>query len=110
MSLIGRPYEAGAKGPDKFDCSGLIHYVYRSVNVILPLTVEGLMKIGKDIRREDLKAGDIVFFRDKTGLHAGIMVNRRDFVHASKKKGVGLDSIDSPYWKKRLAGFKSVIF
>lgn len=110
ISLIGKPYEAGAKGPSKFDCSGLIHYVFRTVGVILPLTADGLMKVGKDVTNDEVRPGDLVFFREKGGVHVGIMVNRKDFVHASKRKGVGVDSLDSSYWKGRLLGFRSVIF
>lgn len=28
-SLIGRPYAAGARGPDAFDCFGLVQFVWR---------------------------------------------------------------------------------
>lgn len=34
--MIGRPYVWGAEGPDAFDCSGLMQYVFQEVGVSLP--------------------------------------------------------------------------
>ena len=33
---LGKPYQWGAAGPDKFDCSGLVMYVYDNLGVQLP--------------------------------------------------------------------------
>ncbi len=110
ISLIGKPYSPGGKGPDRFDCSGLIHYVYRSVNIILPLTTERLINVGVEVTRESAMPADIVIFKIKKELHAGIMINRDEFVHASKSRGVAVDTLRSPYWEKNVLTFRSVIF
>jgi cell wall-associated NlpC family hydrolase len=60
---IGDPYVWGAEGPDAFDCSGLVEYVYRHFGLKTPRTtsemqsgVGGLQAIGK----AELQPGDLV--------------------------------------------------
>ncbi|MCS7281307.1 MAG: C40 family peptidase [Desulfobacterota bacterium] len=110
LSLLGKPYMAGGKGPERFDCSGLIHYVFKKVNIDLPISTEKLIKVGIEVAKENVLPGDIVFFKIQKDLHAGIMLNKEEFIHASKAKGVGVDSLRSPYWERRVLTFRSVIF
>src|SRR5260370_1427912 len=35
---LGKPYEFGKQGPDKFDCSGLVQHAYRQAGIELPRT------------------------------------------------------------------------
>jgi len=70
---------------------------------------EGQMRLGSEIKREHILPGDLVFFKIKKELHAGIMINKNDFIHASKTKGVTVDHIDLSYWKNSLLGFRSIL-
>ena len=57
--------------------------------------------MGKRIRRSQLRAGDLVFF--KTGWakrHVGIYSGSGRFIHASTSKGVISSQLDSDYWRK----------
>jgi len=38
-SKMGKPYIWGHTGPDSFDCSGLVHWAYKSVGKIVPRLV-----------------------------------------------------------------------
>jgi len=109
LSLQGAPYRSGAKGPDKFDCSGLVYYVYGRSRVSLPLTVSAQGRVGAEITWRSVQPGDLVMFKIGRDDHVGIMVNRVDFVHASSSRGVVVDSMNSPYWKRHFTGFRSVI-
>ena len=109
IGVLGRPYKNGAKGPDSFDCSGLIHYVYKRVSVTLPVTAEQQMGAGLDVPPANILPGDLVFFKIKKDFHAGIMLNKKDFIHSSKTKGVCVDSIDSTYWKRSILCFRSIL-
>lgn len=110
IELHGRPYRNGAKGPDAFDCSGFIHYVYKRWGIILPVNTEGLLKIGYEINKQHVLPGDIVIFKIKKDFHAGIMLNKDEFIHASKTKGVGIDSIENNhYWKKAVVTYRRII-
>ncbi len=109
VEMHGKPYRSGAKGPDAFDCSGFIYYVYKRWGIILPVNTEGLMKVGYSIGRYNIRPGDIVIFRIKKALHSGIMLNRNEFIHASSSRGVAIDNTEDPYWKKSIIGYRSVL-
>ncbi|MCX5802834.1 MAG: C40 family peptidase [Proteobacteria bacterium] len=109
MELHGKPYKGGAKGPDAFDCSGLVHYVYKKSDIVLPITAEGLNGAGHEIPRGSVLPGDLVFFKIKRDLHVGIMISKGEFVHASKSKGVTIDDINSGYWSRNLQGFRCIL-
>ncbi|OPX95619.1 MAG: putative endopeptidase p60 precursor [Syntrophorhabdus sp. PtaU1.Bin002] len=108
LALQGKPYRSGAKGPDAFDCSGFVHYVYRSSSIILPVTSDALSRTGVEITHEYSLPGDLVFFKIKRDLHVGIMVNQKKFIHASVSRGIVVDDLALPYWTKTLLAFRSV--
>ncbi len=109
IEMHGKPYRSGAKGPDAFDCSGLIYYVFKRWGVILPKNTEGLMKVGYNVNRNNIRPGDIIIFKVKKELHSGIVLNRNEFIHASSSRGVDIDNIESPYWKRFVIGYRSVL-
>ncbi len=108
-TLLGKPYRNGAKGPDAFDCSGYVYHVYGRFGVAMPVSTEGLTRMGREVSREDVTRGDLAIFRIKADQHVGIMINGLEFIHASKSKGVTIDSIDAPYWKRNFSRFQRVL-
>jgi len=104
---LGKPYQWGAEGPDKFDCSGLVMYVYNRLGVKLP-RVSGLQAYsGVHVDYRDLQPGDLVFFKlnGSTIDHVGIYVGRSKFVHApSKYQPVKTESLNNSYWRGRFKG------
>jgi cell wall-associated NlpC family hydrolase len=106
LQHLGRPYRSGAKGPNAFDCSGFIHYVYKRFQISLPPITEGQIKVSYEIPPEQFLPGDLVFFRIKKDFHAGIMVNKREFIHASKSRGIAVDDVESDYWRKNFLCFR----
>ena len=109
ITLLGKHYRNGAKGPDTFDCSGFVYYVYGRFNVALPLSTAGLNKTGYAISKDGVTAADLAIFRISGDYHVGIMVNRIEFVHASKSRGVVIDRIDAPYWRRNFSHFRRVL-
>lgn len=109
VGYVGKPYKNGAKGPDAFDCSGFIHHVFKRFDVNLPYTTEELDRVGYPIPRDGAVAGDLVVFRIKRSYHIGIMVNGSDFVHASLSRGVAIDNVEQPYWKRSIVRFRRVM-
>ncbi|WP_238883118.1 C40 family peptidase [Clostridium sp. YIM B02551] len=86
-NFIGRPYVWGATGPDAFDCSGLVQYVYRHFGINLPRTTYDQVNVGSPVSYGDLQPGDIVF---TNGIgHVGIYVGGGQMLHASMP-GVGV--------------------
>jgi cell wall-associated NlpC family hydrolase len=109
MTLMGKPYKSAAKGPDAFDCSGLVYYVYKRFDIPLPYTTEELDRAGFEIPRQSVLPGDLVFFKIKRAYHMGIMVDGHGFIHASKSRGVAIDKLNTPYWQKSLLRFRRVL-
>ena len=81
---MGKPYKYGATGPDSYDCSGLVYYIYNRLGITLPRTANAQSKVGVYVSKEDLDYGDLVFFarNGKTVNHVGIYVGNGEFVHA----------------------------
>ncbi|MDR2017315.1 MAG: C40 family peptidase [Syntrophobacterales bacterium] len=108
VSLHGSPYRSGSKGPDSFDCSGFVYYVYKKSGITLPVSTDRLIVEGREVSRDWVQPGDLVFFKINRELHVGIMVNRKEFIHASKSRGIAVDDLDANYWKRNFHSFRTV--
>lgn len=86
-TLLGSPYVYGASGPNSFDCSGFVYYVFRHFDVTLNRGATGQLDNGTAIERSQLRPGDLVFFFDGKVTtpvsHVGIYVGEDSFIHAS---------------------------
>lgn len=101
---LGSPYRYGGNGPGGFDCSGLVHFAYAEAGVDVPRTTGGLWQATDSVRREQLRPGDILFFRiDGKPGHVGIYLGEDYFVHApSTGKTVSTRSLNDRYYANRL--------
>lgn len=111
LSLRGAPYRNGGVSPDGFDCSGFVRYVYQQHGVAMPREVREQFKVGKQIDRDRLEAGDLVFFSTVApgASHVGIVIGGDQFVHAPSEKGVvRVESLSQQYWASRFIGAKRV--
>ena len=81
MRYLGVPYRWGGASPSGgFDCSGFTMYVYAQVGISLPHYTGSQWGMGTPVSRDQLEAGDLVFFN---GLgHVGIYVGGGNFIHA----------------------------
>lgn len=70
----GDPYVYGAAGPNSFDCSGLVRYVYLQLGISLPHNTTMQYYAMPHVSRAAALPGDIVFFHDSAGAisHDGI--------------------------------------
>ena len=81
------------------DCSGFTQAMLKDVyNTPLPRTTSEQKYIGKQISKNDLKVGDLVFFRKNH--HVGIYMGNGNFIHSSTKRGVEMNTLDSGYYAK----------
>ena len=103
---LGAPYVWGAIGPNSFDCSGFIGYVFKSVaNLNLPRVSSAQATFKPKISSNSMTKGDLVFFETTGGghiSHVGIYMGNRQFIHASsgKSRRVMVSSLDSDYYSK----------
>lgn len=109
VTLLGKPYRSAAKGPDSFDCSGLVYYVYKRFDITVPYHTEGINRVGREVPADDIMVGDLVVFKIKREYHVGIMISKREFIHASKSRGVAVDSIEARYWRRNFSHFRRVL-
>ncbi|MFA7386286.1 MAG: C40 family peptidase [Thiohalobacteraceae bacterium] len=107
QQMIGRPYRIGGDGPRGFDCSGLTRYAYGRAGIALPRTSAAQFSTARPIARSDVRPGDLLFFNinGQRASHVGIYVGEGRFIHApSTGKRVSVESLDNPYWRRRIIG------
>lgn len=105
--MLGAPYRAGGASPRGFDCSGLVRYSFGRIGVSVPRTAAEQFARARPVGQRALQPGDLVFFNigGRRVSHVGIYVGERRFVHApSNGKQVSVDSLDNPYWRRRMVG------
>lgn len=99
----GSPYRYGGMSSDGFDCSGFILTAYReALGQQLPRTTSQMLAAGREVRRDQVEPGDVVFFRiGGKEQHAGIYMGGSRFIHSSSSVGVTESSLNSQYWQNR---------
>lgn len=114
----GAPYVFGAEGPDEFDCSGFMQYLFRQVaGVDLPRTAASQWDTGKEVLKAKRKPGDLIFWENtrSTDLnhnsitHVGIYVDDDTFIGAQGSTGVAYADLTRDYWQNRYAGAKRMV-
>jgi cell wall-associated NlpC family hydrolase len=112
--LIGKPFQRGGRGPDGYDCAGLVVEVLRRRNIHLsiPDTPESnhdqLVSMREILRAKWIDIprawpGCVVYFKPA---HVGIMLTRTNFLHVAEDVGqVCIERLEGPTWPRRFAGF-----
>ncbi len=100
--FLGAPYRLGGSSVKGLDCSAFVRKIYDFFGITLPRTAHEQARIGISVLREELEAGDLVFFNTRKWLgHVGIYIGNNEFVHASSRnKGVRIDSLKAPYYDR----------
>lgn len=109
MDLLGIRYRRGGTSPETgFDCSGFVSHVFREgMGLILPRNAKDLSSSGEEIRLDQLRPGDLVFFNTmrRAFSHVGIYLGNNQFVHAPRVGGqVRVENMQERYWMTRFNG------
>jgi cell wall-associated NlpC family hydrolase len=104
LTKLGSPYVMGAKGPNKFDCSGLVYWAINEADPelgsIMYTNAAGQAKWcienGKVVGRSELQPGDLIFWQNlncpgcgrwNEVHHVGIYVGDGKAIEASSSRG-----------------------
>ena len=93
---VGKPYAWGANGPDSFDCSSLVQYVFKNAaGINLPRTTYDQVKVGQTIYQKsqangqpvsanNLQVGDLLFWGSESSpYHVAIYIGNNQYVNAA---------------------------
>ena len=96
---LGIPYRWGGSTRRGIDCSAFVQqYVRENLAIELPRTTAGQRYEGVPVERDQLRAGDLVFFRRRGVRHVGVYLSDGEFIHASSSRGVTVSELDNDYW------------
>lgn len=110
---IGGPSEGFGRGAGivGFDCSSLVqNAVYASTGVLLPRTTTPQARVLGEVRRSEVQAGDLLYFRSPgapagTYHHVGIYDGQGGMIHAPRM-GRTVERVanvfDNSYWASQL--------
>ncbi len=86
LSKQGTPYVWGAKGPDRFDCSGLTQWAWAQAGVRLGPDTYSQVSQGVPVAPGDVRAGDLIFPKDDFDSrgpgHVQLAISPTEVVHA----------------------------
>jgi cell wall-associated NlpC family hydrolase len=112
LALRGTPYLNGGVEPTRgFDCSGFVQWVFAQHGTLLPREVREQYDEGARIDRDEVRAGDLVFFEtvSRGASHVGIALGEGAFVHAPSSRGVvRVENYTNGYWASRWVGARRI--
>lgn len=97
-SLLGKAYVYGGTGPDAFDCSGFVQYIYRQLGYSISRSSSTQLYDGVGVSYSDVLPGDILNFgySDGTSTHSALYVGNGKMIHAANpSRGVIMSDVNS---------------
>lgn len=113
QQYIGQKYGFGSRSSYRIDCSGFTQAVYSKFGFYLPRSASEQSRIGKKISLNELRIGDLLFYRTykNTPSHVAIYAGDGKILHASYMANrVQFDEMTKSYYKHRFLFAKRVIF
>lgn len=118
-SKLGAPYVWGSNGPNSFDCSGYIRWVFKEYggsHFGIPRTAHAMYQSAKKITESELMPGDLIFIDTADrGIgyvdHVMMVISPKgsdkiEAIHAEGSQGVNIESsLKSSYYKNKVYGY-----
>ncbi|AXG73351.1 NlpC/P60 family protein [Flavobacterium arcticum] len=118
MEFEGVRYKTGGTTKMGMDCSGMVYTTFNLFNISLPRSSREMAKAGREIKLEEVKKGDLLFFdnnpRRKRINHVGLVTEVTEdgdikFIHATLQLGVTVSSLSESYYEKSFVQANRVI-
>ena len=121
-SLIGAEFIDGGRGPEGYDCWGLVREIYHRTGIDLPdykIGCYDIENVTAEMERnrpfwkkedsKNLPVPCIVAFKVSAPMvnHVGIYIGDGKFIHTREKAGAVIERLDAPAWRHRIEGFYS---
>ena len=116
--LLGKPFAYHGRGPDAYDCWGLVREICRRGGILLPDHASSTIpeEQGKGIKEDAEKYYrrvdepeplDVILFQvvPRYVTHCGVYVGAGRFVHITEKTSVVCEELASPIWVNKIRGF-----
>lgn len=114
IDLIGVPFAYGGRGPDTYDCYGLLMELYRrkDIEICDQRSPERVAEIAKEMSEAmwkwqpvERRPGVAILFRIKGfGAHVGMALKHDRFIHTWEGTG-GVCIERLSHWDRRIVGF-----
>jgi len=91
--FLSLPYLWGGTSGFGFDCSGLVHLLFKSNGVALPRDAEPQSKVGVAVARTNLQPGDLVFFSSRGVAYHVAIYSGAGRVIDSPSPGYGVEEV-----------------
>ncbi|KAB3535247.1 bifunctional murein DD-endopeptidase/murein LD-carboxypeptidase [Alkaliphilus pronyensis] len=107
MDLLETPYNPEGKSPaEGFNTTNFVRYVFKDIlGIQLSVFSDRIYEIGEFISKQELKAGDLVFFQGSS-LIPGIYKGNGMFIVQTVAEGAAVRDIESEYWSDIYVGAK----
>ena len=111
--LIGVPFEYGGRGPEEYDCYGLLMEMHKRIGI--DITDYGSSSQGAEIvammmgkvhewREIEPKPGCTILIKLPMSMHVGFMLPYKKFIHTSRSTGgVTIEYLRN--WERRVLGY-----
>ncbi|MBI1405570.1 MAG: peptidoglycan endopeptidase [Caulobacter sp.] len=99
--FLGAPYLWGGRESLGLDCSGLVQIALTACGMACPRDTDMQARIGASVARDDLRRGDLVFWKG----HVAIMLDAARMVHANAHHmAVAIEPLDGAIARIEAAG------
>jgi hypothetical protein len=108
---LGKTYVFGAAGPNTFDCSGLVTYVFGKQGINLPHHAADQATYGTAVNPNAIQAGDLVFsdWGDGANSHVGIATSSSQIIDAPHTGAVVRYDNLGPSYRQHITAVRRVL-
>lgn len=110
LAQVGKQYRLGTRGPNSFDCSGLVSASYRQIGIGLPSYTRAQASQTRRVPLSQAQPGDLLFFFGRGADHVGLYLGNGKMVHAANPRtGILVSSINETWYRDRLTSVGRVV-